>query len=309
MKFSIKILIILFLFFTNNSYSKISNNILLKVGNKIITNFEVKNKILVNLILSNQDINQNNINKVKKESVDSLIQKKIKEIELDKYNLNVDNTRVENYLNSISAGDVSGLKKKFEDNKINFDLFLEEIIIQFKWQQLILNRYSKKIEINQENLNKEIEKILKEKQSILEFRLSEIEIPINNDSKDKEKINNLINLINEIGFENVALKFSISSTAENKGDLGWINSSSLSKNIYEIINKLKVGQISSPIIRQGSVTILKLINIRNSNINNLNQENLRQNLIKNKKNELFNLYSQSLLSKLKNSTLIEYINE
>ena len=149
MKFSIKILIILFLFFTNNSYSKISNNILLKVGNKIITNFEVKNKILVNLILSNQDINQNNINKVKKESVDSLIQKKIKEIELDKYNLNVDNTRVENYLNSISAGDVSGLKKKFEDNKINFDLFLEEIIIQFKWQQLILNRYSKKIEINQ----------------------------------------------------------------------------------------------------------------------------------------------------------------
>ena len=174
---------------------------------------------------------------------------------------------------------------------------------------MILDKYSKKIEINQENLDKEIEKILKNKQNILEFKLSEIEIPVNNDSKDKEKINNLMNLINKIGFEEVALKFSISSTAENKGDLGWINSTSLSKNIYEIINNLKIGQISSPIIRQGSVTILKLINVRNSNINNLNQENLRQNLIKNKKNELFNLYSQSLLSKLKNSTLIEYINE
>ena len=32
-----------------------------------------------------------------------------------------------------------------------------------------------------------------------------------------------------MGFENVALKFSISSTAESKGDLGWINSTSLSK--------------------------------------------------------------------------------
>ena len=309
MKYSFNILIIFFIFFANNSYGKISNNILLKVGNKIITNYEVKNKILVNLILSNQDINQNNINKVKKESVDSLIQKKIKEIELDKYNYNVDNTRVENYLKSISAGDVSNLKKKFQDNKISFDLFLEEIKIQFKWQQLILDKYSKKIEINQENLDKEIEKILKNKKNILEFKLSEIEIPVNNDSKDKEKINNLMNLINKIGFEEVALKFSISSTAENKGDLGWINSTSLSKNIYEIINNLKIGQISSPIIRQGSVTILKLINVRNSNINNLNQENLRQNLIKNKKNELFNLYSQSLLSKLKNSTLIEYINE
>ena len=249
MKYSFNILIIFFIFFANNSYGKISNNILLKVGNKIITNYEVKNKILVNLILSNQDINQNNINKVKKESVDSLIQKKIKEIELDKYNYNVDNTRVENYLKSISAGDVSNLKK-FQDNKISFDLFLEEIKIQFKWQQLILDKYSKKIEINQENLDKEIEKILKNKQNILEFKLSEIEIPVNNDSKDKEKINNLMNLINKIGFEEVALKFSISSTAENKGDLGWINSTSLSKNIYEIINNLKIGQISSPIIRQ-----------------------------------------------------------
>ena len=309
MKTSFKILIIFYLFFAGNLYGKISNNILLKVGNKIITNYEVKNKILINLILSNKDVNQKNINKVKKESVDSLIQKKIKEIELDKHNFNVDNIRVENYLKSISGGDVSNLKKKFKDNKINFDLFLEEIIIQFEWQQLILNKYSKKIKINQENLDREIDEILKEKKNILEFKLSEIEIPINNDSNDKDKINNLMNLINEMGFENVALKFSVSSTAESKGDLGWINSASLSKNIYEIVNKLKVGQISSPIIRQGSVTILKLNDIRNSNINNLNQENLRQNLIKNKKNELFNIYSQSLLSKLKNSTLIEYINE
>ena len=94
---------------------------------------------------------------------------------------------------------------------------------------MILDKYSKKIEINQENLDKEIEKILKDKQNILEFKLSEIEILINNDSKDVEKINNLINLINKIGFEDAALKFSISSTAENKGDLGWINSTSLSK--------------------------------------------------------------------------------
>ena len=41
--------------------------------------------------------------------MNSLIQKKIKEIELDKYNYNVDNM-IENYLKSISAGDVSNLK-------------------------------------------------------------------------------------------------------------------------------------------------------------------------------------------------------
>ena len=132
---------------------------------------------------------------------------------------------------------------------------------------------------------------------------------INNDTRDEEKINNLINLIEKIGFEDAALKFSISSTAENKGNLGWINSKSLSKNIFEIVNKLNIGQISNPIIKQGSATILKLTDLRKSNISNLDKENLRKNILNNKKNELFNLYSQSLLSKLKNSTLIEYLNE
>ena len=40
----------------------------------------------------------------------------------------------------------------------------------------------------------------------------------------------MINLINEIGFENVALKFSISPSASAKGDLGWVNYNSLLKN-------------------------------------------------------------------------------
>ena len=70
------IFILIFFFFSNiNSYSGINNTISLKIGNKIITNYEVKNKILTTLILSNQAI--------KGQSLDSLIEKKVKEIELE----------------------------------------------------------------------------------------------------------------------------------------------------------------------------------------------------------------------------------
>ena len=58
----------------------------------------------------------------------------------------------------------------------------------------------------------------------------------------------------------------------------------------------------------GSATILKLIDIKKSDINNLDLKKLRIDLINSKKDELFNLYSQSLLSKLKNTTLIEYLD-
>jgi len=297
------------LVFTEKSFSKITNNIILKVGNKIITNYEVRNKILSTLVLSNQEINQKNINKIKKNSIDLLIQKKIKEIELSKFNYKIEQSRIDDYLKLVSSNSTESFKKNFKNNRINFDLFLEEIKIQFKWQQHIVNTYSSKIEINQEEVEKEMKKILENQQSLLEYRLSEIEISINNDVNDKEKISDLINLISQIGFEKAALNFSISTTAELKGDLGWINSKSLSKDIFNLVNSLKVGEISEPIIKPGSATILKIVDKKKLDINNLDVKKLRLNLTNAKKNELFNLYSQSLLSKLKNTTLIEYINE
>ena len=303
----ITLVIVFFISISGKSFSQINNKILLKVGNKIITNYDLQNKILTSLILSNQEINQKNIDKFKKQSVDSLVQKKIKEIELERFNYQISQSRINDYLKGISINYEINLENKFKQNNISYDIFLDEIKTQLKWQQHIFNIYSPKIEINQEAVNLEANNILKENKSITEFRLSEVQISISNDEMDKSKIKNLFNLIKEIGFENTALKFSISSTSEIKGDLGWINSNSLSKNILKIVNNLKIGEISQPIIGQGSATILKLIDKKKSDIKNINIDNLRKNLINNKKNELFNLYSRNLLSKLKNTTLIEYV--
>ena len=51
---------------------------------------------------------------------------------------------------------------------------------------------------------------------------------------------------------------------------------------------------------------MKQLNRRASETNKLNVSELRKNLLNQRKNELFNLYSQSHISKLKNSILIEY---
>ena len=102
------------------------------------------------------------------------------------------------------------------------------------------------------------------------------------------------------------MKYSISSTAANKGNLGWVNSNTLSKEIYNVLNKMKPGQITKPINRQNSILILKLNDVRVSKTEDINIPELKERLIKSKKNELFNLYSKSHLSKLKNNSLIEY---
>ena len=64
--------------FEINSYSKIENKIIVKIEDQIITNLDIKNKIISSLLLSNQKINQNNIDKIKSQALDSLINLNLK---------------------------------------------------------------------------------------------------------------------------------------------------------------------------------------------------------------------------------------
>ena len=307
MKFSTIIILAIFLLTSiSTSFAKFENNIILKVENEIITNFEIKNKIISTLILGNQEINQNNIDKLKKQALDFLIQHKLKKIELSKYDFKKDAKQIENYLNAISNNNINNLKEKFSNNNIDFQLFLDELEIHFKWQNYIFQIYSKKVEIDEKGVDLELAKLIKEKSDIIQFRLSEIEILLNNDLSDREKISNIQQQIDKYGFESTAIKFSISSTASNKGDLGWMNAESLNKNIYELIKKINIGEVTEPLITKNSALFLKLKDKKISKVENINIVELRKNLIDQKKNEMFSLYSRSHLSKLKNTSLIEY---
>ena len=306
MKFKILIIILLLLFRSNNSFAKVENSIVLKIENEIITTFEIKNKILSSLVLANQEVNQSNINKLKKQAVDYLIQQKLKKIELQKYNFKRDQVQLDNYLNNISSNNINNLKQRFSNNNIDFDLFIDDLDIDLKWQKYIYQVYSKKIEIDKQNINKELENLLKNKSNVEQYRISEIEISLANDVSDKEKILNIENQIKEFGFESTASRFSISSSSSNKGDLGWMNAESLNNKIYKIIKNMKEGEVTRPLISANSALFLKLNKKRISKVQNLDVNELRANLINQKKNELFNLYSKSLLSKLKNTSLIQY---
>ena len=106
-----KLIIFFLLFFSllpNSSFAIMENKIILKIENEIITNYEVKNKILISLILAGDIINQENINKLKKQALDSLMQIKLKKIELSKYNLKKNDKQINTYMNSISSNDIIG---------------------------------------------------------------------------------------------------------------------------------------------------------------------------------------------------------
>ena len=98
--------------------------------------------------------------------------------------------------------------------------------------------YSKKIDTNENFISDEIDKIVSSQMKIKEVNLSEIEIMRNDNSSNDEIINKTLNEIKNNGFENTALKFSISNTSSQKGNMGWINSKIISKEVNDVIVNL-----------------------------------------------------------------------
>ena len=102
------------------------------------------------------------------------------------------------------------------------------------------------------------------------------------------------------------LKYSESLSKNNLGDLGWVNSESLSKNIYEKIINMEIDEISDPIVISNTILYLKLKNKKIVKREEINDENLKNRILNSKKSQMFNMLSNSHLSKLKNLASIEY---
>ena len=297
--------IILF-FFQLNLYAKKSLNIIAKIDNELITSYDVKNKIITTLFLSKKELNQENINSLKKIALENLIINRLKKIELNKYDIKRNDRQINAYLNSISSNNIPSLEKSFEINGLDFKAYKNELDIEFKWRNLIFNKYSNKINIDPDDLIQQLPKKIEQQESSIEFNLSEIEILSSDPNLEKEIIPQILEEIKQTGFENAVLKFSIASSSSNQGNLGWINSNSLSEDLLEIIEKLEVGEVTKPIKKNDKIIFFKLIDKKIISTSSKDIENLKKELIEQKKNELFRLYSSSFLSKLRNSKLIEY---
>ena len=306
-KYPLKRVCIFLIFFLNTfSVAAITNDIIVKINNNIVTTYELKNKLKTSLVLSDQEINQENINKSKKQALNYLINLKVKKNELDKYKYEINNIDVNKQLLFISSNDIKNLKNKFKKFNLNYDLFLNELKIETGWKQLMFQIYNKKVKINQNDISKQVASYVNNNSKLIEYKISEIEIIVDENSEIEKQSNFIKSQIEEFGFTNTAITYSNSSTSSNKGDIGWVNQDSLNTQIAKNLKRMKIGDISKPIINLNNILFLKLDDKRSSKVEDLNLKELTEQISKQKENELFSLYSTSHLSKIKNNALIEY---
>ena len=153
------------------------------------------------------------------------------------------------------------------------------------------------------------------KNSIVEEKSieKEVEVETNNQiieakKKDQITIDDVIENIKEEGFENTAIKFSSSPTAQQGGNLGWVSESKFSKVLVKFIKETKIGSITEPIPIPKGILILKVGDKRVEETN-MDLDKEMEKLIEIEKNKQLNNFSTNYFNQVKNNIKIKYFND
>ena len=241
------------------------NQILVKVGNEIITSLDVQEeyRYLISLNKDLQNIGEEQIIQIAK---NSLIREKIKRNEILNYVEKIEIEKkfldplIKNVYLRLNMKSLDELKNHLNNYNIDFVNFKEKIIIDALWNDLIFSKYSSKVQIDLNKIRNEIKK--KDREKIKSYNLSEIVFDIKENENYENKLSIIKNEINKIGFENTAVKYSISDSAKASGNLGWINERSISDIILEEISEIKINEYTNPVTIPGGFIILKLKEIK-----------------------------------------------
>jgi hypothetical protein len=157
-----KIFLLIFFvcFLTNSKAKQLTNNVVVSIDNSIITDLDI-NKEINFLKFVNKDQAANNPELLKKEIVNSLIDRKIKDIETNYFKIEVSEKEIEinlyNYLERIKINNEI-LNSFYNQNEIEKDYLKNIIKIDMKWSKLVRQMYESRLNVNLTEVNRELEK-------------------------------------------------------------------------------------------------------------------------------------------------------
>ena len=300
----IKFLIILIFFNFKIANSEIF--IKAKINDQIITNIDVKDEKNYLLALNPGLKNLSN-EEINRYALDSLINEKIKKIEIEKrFEILVNNKMINKIISDLYLGiglaDIKEFERHLKSFDIDMDLVKNKISVEIAWNDFIFNNYNKAILIDEDKIRDKIKELSK-KNLVENIFLSEIIFTVNEGENLNSKLNQIKNSINEIGFGETAKIYSVSESRKNGGKIGWVFKSQLSNKILNEIEKIDIGELTDPITTPGGF-ILLTINEKKNELIQINENEQFKKAVKFEKNRQLTMYSTLQYKRAYNKTLI-----
>ncbi|OCW77095.1 hypothetical protein AKH19_03830 [Pelagibacteraceae bacterium GOM-A1] len=300
--------LIFFLIFFKSSVSFSQIQIKYKIGEEIITNVDILNekKYLIFLRPGLKKLPETEITKI---STNSLIKEIIKKKELKKIFKDIEKKEYgeikKNLFNFKKVKNENEFIELIKKNNISYEKILEKIKYEALWNELIFRKFNSLVKIDEKKLKEKL--ILKfSSDKKFEYNLSEILFEVEKNETFKNKYNQIIEFINLNDFKTAASKFSVSSSSNKGGDIGWVKETLLSDRLVKILKGTKKDELIKPIKYPNGYLIIKINEIREIK-QSLNIDNELKESVNFERNKQLNQFSLLYYKKLKqNTTINEY---
>ena len=268
--------------------------IVVSIDNKIITNFDIQKEINYLLAL-NPSLNNLPKKQIYEIAKESLVREEIKEKEILKYyNINYKDPElsllIKNIYNRLNIANENEFNKYLSNFDLSIEIISAKLAIEKAWNRLIFEKFNQFINLDELRLKKELEKNLSQPQTQNRYLISEILFQSKDEKEYQEILKNIEKTIEENSFETAASIYSISDSSKNGGEIGWVNKNEISDTIYNVLNKLSIGQITQPIKIASGFLIIYLNDIKKEEQEFNVDEELKKMIIS-EKNRQFNEFS------------------
>jgi peptidyl-prolyl cis-trans isomerase SurA len=270
-------------------------SVIARTNNQIITNVDLTNRY--NLVLAMSKIKRQT-SQEKQILLNQILQKMIDEdLKIQKaleLNITLDQEKFKQSIKEVAGTwqkNSLQIKSFLSNNNLSYNSLEKQIRAEILWSDIITKILIPKVNVSQSEINEFLE-LKKISSNINKLFLLEIFIPLgyeisNNVLDSKNLAYKIFNEVNEGGnFNDFVKQFSKSPTSEFGGKVGWVVTKDMDTKIYQAINKMGVGEVTSPILMRNGYYLFKIADQKT--ISGLDEQDLQQakNIIFNQKLQL-----------------------
>ena len=262
--FYIIIIIFIILFETKLLSDEKFEGLIVSVDSEAITTYDLSERIKIVLKSLKLEDNIKNRDSVRDRVLELLILEKIKKIESQKFNIEISDEELEEFIAKLYDFPVDEYEKFIiflEQQNIDIDVIKEQLKAELMWKKFTRQKFSSKITINKSEVDT-LASNLMNKVGKVEYNYSEILFKnvIENDWENtKKRMNKVLSLLeSKSSFDLIAKKFDENISTTNLEKNRWVLEDNLDENLKNELDKLDVGEVKSEIKIKNGYKILKL---------------------------------------------------
>jgi peptidyl-prolyl cis-trans isomerase SurA len=234
------------------------------VNDEIISTYDLRQRFLLLVATSGVRVNQQNLPEFQQQALRSLIDERLQNQELKRFDVKVEDGEVDQQIDSIANENHTTrdqLLAGLQANGVQAQTLRNQIRTQIGWQMLVSGRYGSRARVGDDQVQQTVQRIAAASAKP-QYLVGEIYLDAATVGGMAEAMNGANQLVDQIQkgapFQAVARQFSNAPTAASGGDGGWLISGEIEPEVEAALQQMQSGQLSLPIQARNGVWIVYL---------------------------------------------------